>query len=202
MANATNPIEGREVPQVDRLDLLQEQETQFRQELRAVEGQRNDLLYGAFVEQKREAVTSLEDLDRRKEQLRLKIAAVQAERANVIARLSEQELADLETRRHAAREAAGKLGAELPELESSIQRRLVEVGQDLIGLRNLCGEAQAVLIAAGETDAAKAYAFNGYRRSLSTLAVLCLGRMGKLNLNSSISPAAGKLWVERSAKAN
>ena len=204
MASAKSPkaVEASVSPlqeKHNRLDFLRDQLKEFERQLDVNRAARGKLLYNAMVEKEAKSVSDLKQLDEETAQVALQIEAIKTEQLNVIAEIAGLEKQISQEKRDAAQKAAGQIGDTVAALGAELEAQIVALGSNLERLRKMCGEAQNVLIAAGETEAAGAYAFNAYRRRLSALTVLCLGRIGKLNLNSTVSGEASRTWAQRTA---
>lgn len=192
---AVDPLQEKR----NRLDLLRDQLKEFERQLDVNRAARGKVLYNALVEKEPRSIDDLKRLDEQTAELAVQIEAIKTEQFNIITEIAGLEAQISQEKRDAAQKAAGQIGDKVSALGAELETRIVTLGSDLERLRKMCGEAQGVLIAAGETEAAAAYAFNAYRRRLSALTVLSLGRVGKLNLNSTVSSEASRTWATRSA---
>ena len=190
---SANPLQEKH----NRLDFLRDQLKEFERQLDINRVARGRLLYGAVVDKEAKSVADLKRLDEETAQVAVQIEAVKTEQLNIIAEIAGLEEQISQEKRDAAQKAAGQIGDKVSALGAELETQIVALGSDLEHLRKMCGEAQGVLIAAGETEAAAAYAFNAYRRRLSALTVLSLGRIGKLNLNSTVSSEDSRTWSAR-----
>ena len=168
-------------------------------ELDALQKERGRFVFRSLVEGEPEAIERLSEIDGQIAQLEAKQRAVADETMRV-----QDELDGLTARIVAAassanQSAAAKLGTTMDELEFRIRDSLFAAAQDLLKLRELSEKAQNKLIEAGLREESVRYTFGSYRNSLSAWAVLCLGRVGKLNLNSTISRTASEEWAKRKA---
>ena len=199
MADAKNPNPAEQVAALqERLATeLPELSQNISAELDALKTERARFVFRSLVEGEPEAIERMAEIDSQLKLLEEKRLAVADETARVQKELSGITANITSAAAEANRLTAAKWGTSMDKLEASIRDDIYGVAQKLMELREFSAKTQNKLIESGLNEESLNYTFGGYRNSLSDWVVLCLGRMGKLNLNSSISHTASEEWRKR-----
>ena len=166
-------------------------------ELATLKSEREAFVFPAIVEEQPAAKESLAVIDGKIAGLLDKRDAVALESARTLVELNALRAEIKAAAATAGQKAAAKMGNAMDELALSARTHIFQATQDLVKLRELSGRAQNKLAEADLREEAEQYTYGRYRRSLSPWIVECLGRVAKMNLNSSTSAETAAEWRER-----
>ena len=197
MADATSPTQDEQIVALqERLAVeFPELNQAIEAELATLKSEREAFVFQAIVEEQPAAKESLAMIDGKIAGLLDKRDAVALESARTLVELNAVRAEIKAAAATAGQKAAAKMGNAMEELALSARTHIFQATQDLVKLRELSGKAQNKLAEVGEE--AEQYTYGRYRRSLSPWIVECLGRVAKMNLNSSTSAETAAEWRER-----